>query len=243
VKGKTTVILLIFAACSLFTLFDNDAYSSAKRGDQGEAPKVKIVSPEDKKIISWSSQMRYEITVADAKDGDSKYGEINGSQCLMEVSFLPVKNNLDAGAAIKKLQTKKEHPGLSLIRTSNCFGCHSDKARLAGPSFEEMAKKYKPDVQTLSNLSRHILEGSINIWGSAQMPAHTEFNKEQGIAMARYILEQGKNQTQWIYAGLDGMVKIVEKPANISEGVYVLTASYTSTSKLRGQHSIILSIK
>ncbi len=242
-KGKTIVILLIFAACSAFALFDNAVNRQVKSSDQSDTPKVKIVSPEDKKTVSWNSQVRYEFTVTDGKDGDSKYGEINGSQCLMEVSFLAVKNDHDAEAAINKLQTNPEHPGLTLIRMSNCFGCHSDKARLAGPSFAEMAKKYKPDVSTLNNLSRHILDGSINIWGSAQMPAHPEFNKDQGIAMARYILEQGKSQWQWVYTGLDGLIKIKEKPANISEGVYVLTASYTSTSKLRGQHSIILSIK
>jgi cytochrome c len=206
-------------------------------------PKVKIESPEDQQSFAWNTQVPYTISVSDAKDGDSKYGEINAVQSMLEVTYLPLGKAGEMKDKIKKLQLKKENKGLTLMKISTCFGCHADKTRLAGPSFAELANKYQPNAATLKTLGTHILKGSTGIWGNQQMPAHPDFNLDQTMQIASYMLEEGKSKNQWIYPGLEGVLRIMEKPKTDAQGVYVLTASYTSKAKVRGQHSIVIKIK
>ena len=204
-----------------------------------EAPQVKISIPDVKKTYTWSEQVRYSITVTDPKDGDSKYGEITSQECLLTVAYLPGNEKEEVG----KVTEQKETKGLSLIKKSTCFGCHAHKTKLAGPSFQEIAQRYESNEQNIKNLSQHILNGSKGIWGDQQMPAHPDLSEEQRRQIASYILEIGDHPYRWIYPGLEGTFRIMEKPKVPQDGVYVLTASYTSTSGVEGKHVVILTIK
>lgn len=60
------------------------------------------------------------------------------------------------------------------------------------------------------------------------MPSHPDFTPEEAAQIADYVLEQGGNKYRWVYPGLEGAFRIIEKPETDSQGVYILTASYTS---------------
>jgi hypothetical protein len=75
------------------------------------------------------------------------------------------------------------------------------------------------------------------------MPPHPDFSQEQATQIASYILKQGGDKYHWIYPGLEGAFRTMEKPKDNAEGLYVLTASYTSRSGKRGEHSIVFKIK
>lgn len=203
------------------------------------APQVKILSPDEQKSYSWKEQVGYSISVSDPNDGESKYGEIPSQECLLTLEYLPVNKEED----IKRIMAKKEDQGLSLIKKSTCFGCHAYKTRVAGPSFQEIAERYEPNESTLHSLGNHVLKGSLGIWGSQQMPAHPDLTEEQCKQIAKYILEIDDHPYRWIYAGLEGTFRVIDKPEVDADGVYVLTASYTSTSGAEGRHSIVLKIK
>jgi cytochrome c len=203
------------------------------------APQVKLSIPDEKKIYTWNEQVRYSISVSDQKDGESKYGEIPSQECLLTLVYLPDGKE----EAIKKTTGEKEEKGLSLIKKSTCFGCHAHKTRMAGPSFQEISKRYEANEKTIENLSNHILNGSVGVWGNQQMPAHPDFTEEQCRQIANYILEIGDYPYRWIYSGLEGSFRILDKPEIDRNGVYVLTASYTSTSGAEGRHSIVLNIR
>ena len=206
-------------------------------------PNVKILEPKDQGTFAWNTQIPYSISVSDSKDGESKYGEINAIQSLLEVSYIPMAKAAEMNEKIKKIQLRKEPKGLSLMRVSTCLGCHGDKTSLAGPTFAELAKRYSSGPAILNILGTHIMKGSTGIWGKLEMPAHPNLSLNQAMQMADYMLDEGKNTNRWIYPGLEGVVRVIEKPKNASKGIYVLTASYTSNSKLRGQHSIVIKIK
>jgi len=57
------------------------------------------------------------------------------------------------------------------------------------------------------------------------------------------MIQEGRDPNRWVYPGLEGVIRIKEKPAGITSGSYVLTASYTSKARVRGQQSIVLKIK
>jgi cytochrome c len=222
---------------SLLTFFSGSRETHLT-GIQGP-PQVKIITPDSKRTYTWNEQVRYSISISDPKDGDSKYGEIPSQECLLELTYLPAGKEDE----IKKVTERKEAKGLSLMKRSTCFGCHAHKTKLAGPSLQEIAKQYKTTGDNIRNLANHILNGSTGVWGDQQMPAHPDFTEEQCRQIASYILELGDQPYRWILPGLEGTFRIMDKPKGDQSGVYVLTASYTSTSNAAGKHSIVLKIK
>jgi cytochrome c len=208
--------------------------------DQDYSPKVQIEIPGSPDHLPWNTQVRYGISVSDPKDGDSQFGEIDARACLMEIEYFPV---VEVSQVNEVSKTGEEHRGLSLMKRSTCFGCHADKTRLAGPSFAEIASRYEKNPVTINNLASHVIKGSSGIWGSQMMPSHPDLTLEEAAQIAAYMLEQGRNKNRWIYPGLEGTFRVIEKPEDGKQGIYVLTASYTSTSNIRGEHRVVLKIK
>jgi cytochrome c len=218
--------------------------------NQGEtSPEVKIEQPDGSRSFQWGSRVRYEIRVSDEQDGDSRYGEINPNEVLLEITYLPgKKDQLEKNKA--DISGSKEHKGLSIIRKSACFSCHADKTSLTGPSFSDIADRYTPDADILERLGKRIINGSTGQWGNFGMPPNEELTLEESVAIADYILKQGSRKDRRIYSGLEGVFQIIDKPENDEQGMYILTASYISHGTegvpgtgLRGEHSVVLEIE
>ena len=207
-----------------------------------ELPKVKLnLSEKQKEDYSWDSYVRYSIEVSDPNDGDSKYGEINNSEVLLEIEFVP---SAVAEEINKKTSEKKQdHRGLSLMKKSTCFNCHADKSALTGPSFSDMADRYNKDSSTLTSLTHAILNGSTGKWGEIGMPSNPDFTVEEAEQIIDYILIQGERKKNWVLPGLEGTFQIIKKPDDLEKGVYILKASYTSTSLMKAQDTRILHIE
>ena len=210
---------------------------------QPSEPRVEILTPHENELFTWGNQVRYAVTVTDAVDGSSKYGEITATECLLEIEYLPANIATDVKEIIRKAESKPEPPGLSLIKMSTCFGCHADKITLAGPSFAEIAHRYGNQTGSSKLLGKRIIEGSSGVWGTSEMPSHPDITREAADQIATYILEQGAKKYSWIYPGFEGTLRIIDKPATDTKGVYRLTASYTSKAQRRGQHSMVLKVQ
>lgn len=238
---KNIVILFILP----WTIFFNYPAGSEKyKTREQSAPEVKIERPDESRVFQWGSRVRYEITVSDEQDGNSRYGEINPNEVLLEITFVPDENNDVDIAGLK------EHKGLSIIRKSTCFSCHADKTSLVGPSFSDIADRYDPDNDTLERLGKRIRNGSSGQWSSIEMPPNEALTKKESEAIADYILKQGSRKHRWIYPGLDGVFRIIDRPENVKQGIYMLNASYVNHgtegepgTRLRGEHSIMLIIE
>lgn len=231
------------AVSSAFRKFWN-RNNSLNKGQEKVFPKVKLqVFQNNDESYTWDTDVRYTIDVSDLEDGDSKYGEINGNEVLLEIEFLPTTDDVEIKKIVNKSVKELENKGLSLLKKSTCFGCHADKTVLAGPSFSQMAERYEKNTLTINSLARHIKEGSTGEWGSIEMPSHPDFTVEETEQIAEYVLIQGGKKNNWILPGLEGTFRIIKKPDNLSKGIYKLTASYTSTSSMKGQHSMVLKIK
>lgn len=221
----------------------NDDTSGGTLGElahtQDKVPTVEVTIAGAPEHLTWNTQFRYIINVVDPKDGESRFGEIDARACLMEIEYFPGGHKPEFNKVLNK---NVEHKGLSLLKRSTCFGCHADKSRLAGPSFAEIAARYENNPATLNELGSHIINGSTGIWGSQVMPSHPDLKPEEAAQIVDYILKQGANRNKWIYPGLEGTFRTVDKE-NDEQGLYVLTASYTSTSEIRGEGSVVLKIK
>ena len=51
-----------------------------------------------------------------------------------------------------------------------CTACHLDDKRLVGPSYKEVAAKYKGDKDAVKKLSEKVRKGGAGVWGQVPMP-------------------------------------------------------------------------
>jgi cytochrome c len=189
---------------------------------ENHPPVVKIVSPKNNTAFDWDAQVNYEISVADKEDGDSKFDEINAKEILLEVRYIADKARLP-GAISKAAQN--DAPGLAVMRTSNCFNCHSFNKKEIGPSFSEIGAKYQATPANTDLLVKHIREGSSGIWGKETMPTHPELSAEETKSTVQWILKSAKDKDVNYYTGATGAFH-TKLTATGKKGVYLITASY-----------------
>src|SRR5471032_3342159 len=65
---------------------------------------------------------------------------------------------------------------LNIGRKNACMGCHAVDRKLVGPSFEQIAGKYKGDAQAQARLEAKVRDGGSGVWGVLPMPSHRTMN-------------------------------------------------------------------
>lgn len=80
--------------------------------------------------------------------------------------------------------------GLKLMKGSDCFTCHRVKQKLVGPSYLDVAKKYKDQRPAIvATLIGKIKKGGAGVWGPAAMTPHPQHTDEQLTKMVNWILD------------------------------------------------------
>jgi len=189
-------------------------------------PTVKILSPKADGIYEEHTQVRYEIDVSDQEDGESKFQEINSAEVLLIVRHF---SSPEAADAAMSRAIADDPPGLGTLRTSDCLNCHAFDARLIGPSFADIRKRYPYSQASVDSMSRHILQGTSGAWGSIKMPSHPELTMEQAAACVTWILKAAADPETNYYAGMEGTFRVTVPPDSKAndKGVLMLIASYT----------------
>jgi len=78
----------------------------------------------------------------------------------------------------------------ALAQKYACIGCHQANARLVGPSWKEIATKYKDNPKAAQQLATSIQAGGSGKWGAIPMPAQPQVPDADVAALARWILSQ-----------------------------------------------------
>lgn len=66
---------------------------------------------------------------------------------------------------------KAVHASEEIAKKAGCAMCHAVDAKLVGPSFKEVAAKYKGDAGAPAALAKAVRSGSKGVWGQAPMMA------------------------------------------------------------------------
>ena len=62
--------------------------------------------------------------------------------------------------------------GQMIARANACMGCHAVDRKVVGPSFQQIAAKYKGDAQAPAKLVNKVTDGGSGVWGVLPMPPH-----------------------------------------------------------------------
>jgi cytochrome c len=234
--SETITRALVAAALSLVSMAALGAEPT------NHPPTVKMLSPKAGSTIEENAQVRYEIEVSDQKDGESKFQEINPTEVL-----LVVRHFLSPEAADTAMShaIADDPPGLGTLRASDCLNCHAFDARLIGPSFADIRKRYPYRQANVDSLSRHILQGTSGAWGSIKMPSHPALTMDQAAACVTWILQTAADPETSYHTGTEGSFRVSVPPDSKAKdkGVLVLTASYTDSQGMQGRDAIRIGIR
>ncbi|MEI7455652.1 MAG: c-type cytochrome [Nitrosomonadales bacterium] len=79
-------------------------------------------------------------------------------------------------------------------RENNCTACHAIDKKVVGPSWMDIANKYKGDATAEARLITKVSKGGAGNWGTMPMPANDASGKkpEQMKELVRFILALAK---------------------------------------------------
>jgi len=77
---------------------------------------------------------------------------------------------------------------LALARSKNCMSCHAVERKVLGPSFKDIAAKYKGDAGAADLLATKIRKGGAGVWGPVPMPANTQVSEADAKKLAAWVL-------------------------------------------------------
>ncbi len=82
--------------------------------------------------------------------------------------------------------------GKGLIEGSDCRTCHQDNAKVIGPSYADVAKKYPNTPENVKMLAEKVIKGGKGNWGEIPMTPHPNVSQADAEAMVTYILSLNK---------------------------------------------------
>ncbi|QQX84243.1 c-type cytochrome [Cupriavidus necator] len=69
-----------------------------------------------------------------------------------------------------------------------CMGCHQVDKKLVGPSYKEVAAKYKGDKNALATLTKKVKSGGSGVWGPVPMPANAAVSDADLKTVVEWVL-------------------------------------------------------
>lgn len=88
-----------------------------------------------------------------------------------------------AGTAAASADMAKKH---------NCAGCHTPDKKLVGPSYKDIAAKYKGDVGASDKLADKVRKGGAGVWGQIPMPPNAAVSDGDAKVLVEWILAGAK---------------------------------------------------
>lgn len=76
----------------------------------------------------------------------------------------------------------------ALAKAKNCLACHAIDAKLVGPSYKDVAKKYATQKDAAAMLATKIVKGGAGVWGAIPMPANPQVNDAEAKKLAAWVL-------------------------------------------------------
>lgn len=180
------------------------------------APVVNIETKGNRSFYWNNTSVGYNIAIDDKED--------------TAINYKRLQVNFDFAAGIKEQGHQSipaKLPGEALIAGSDCKTCHTINQKAVGPSFMEVARKYKNTPGIEKKLIPKIIDGGGGVWGPHAMNAHPQHNEKQVKLMVDYILSLARAAPVKSPMANKGTVSFNEHKSSVNNERYKLDAVYT----------------
>jgi len=75
-----------------------------------------------------------------------------------------------------------------LTKKSGCIACHAPDKKVVGPSWNDIAAKYKGDAKAASTLAAKVKAGGKGVWGQVAMPPQAQVGDADLKAILSWVL-------------------------------------------------------
>ena len=76
----------------------------------------------------------------------------------------------------------------ALAKSSGCLACHTVDKKLVGPSYKEVANRYRKDKKAEANLVKKVKAGGKGVWGDIPMPPNAHVKDADIKSIVQWIL-------------------------------------------------------
>jgi cytochrome c len=78
------------------------------------------------------------------------------------------------GAAVALFAAGNALASEDLAKKNGCAACHAPEKKIVGPSWKDIAGKYKGDAKAADALAAKVKAGGKGVWGSIPMPPQSK---------------------------------------------------------------------
>ena len=191
-------------------------------------PSIQFVSPSDGDFFNAGEKITYQLSVTDMEDGSSDEKVVETTDLDTLDPAAPDRTSVQANivsAAAASINEESLPAGLKAMRASDCFNCHALDRAIVGPSFLDIANKYRDQKDALELSVDRVLKGSTGVWGKVAMLPHSQHTREQVTQMVTWVYSAQPDPTSQTLRGMRGQVELAEKPENAGAAIR-LTARY-----------------
>ncbi len=93
-----------------------------------------------------------------------------------------------ASVAVGILGAPAAQASEALLKKHNCVACHQVDKKLVGPSYKDVANKYKGQKDVAAKLAETVKKGGQGVWGQVPMPPNAAVPDADIKQMVVYIL-------------------------------------------------------
>lgn len=120
-----------------------------------------------------------------------------GSAKLTDLTIVPLATAASAtaqgapasGQATATASQGGAGPSVKALMASHaCLACHAIDHKVVGPSFNDVAARFRSHPAAVNELSARIRSGGTGAWGTVPMPPMPDLTQAQADSLAQYVL-------------------------------------------------------
>ncbi len=205
-------------------------------------PEVDIVLTNATGSYAPGDAIGYEVKVND-------HGRpIDTNNLVIAVDY--IKGTDLAGASLGHQQVSEIVLGRSLMMASDCQSCHKLNEPSVGPSYQQVADRYKGQQGASKYLMEKVMKGGSGVWGEVAMAAHPDMKESEARQIVLWIMSLADDPDAK-RKSLPAKGTIVARPVAANAGeqtVLRITAQYTNSPgmgvrPLSGSKTVDLKLK
>jgi cytochrome c len=187
-----------------------------------ETPDVTVHIDGNSMFYFPGKKVAYDVTVHDKEDGTN----IDPANLYVKADYLEGHDKAAIPQQGHQIITGAI-AGKNIMEASDCKTCHKPDEKSIGPSFTQVAAKYKDDPKAPDYLADKIIKGGGGVWGETAMSAHPTLSSTEAHQLVEYVMTLGGAHKQPASLPANGTVDASAGQPLKDNGVLYLSASYT----------------
>lgn len=115
---------------------------------------------------------------------------VAAAKALFAFLRTPEAAAIKAKHTVPAAQTGMVDASETLAKSSGCMACHAVDRKMIGPTYKEVADKYRGDKNAEASLVMRVKRGSQGVWGTTPMPPSAHMKDEDIKTLVQWILLQ-----------------------------------------------------